>query len=440
MIKHLKRFYADSKVLMSAPACDKSVKRIALIFSTVALLGASIGIPFTADIVYYGILLVSLMLLMYKGGFKLSAPFIALYIIIFLNIAITDIPPLFKPVQRTILFILLTMVCTSAMDTNIAVKFRAYLFRYTVFGLIIIGVGSFFCFFAGINMMASRADMMSDFEKYSSTGGWFSGLATHSMMLGPIAMISALAFYFLYQKKTDKIYLLLFFASAMSAVFAASRAALLGLVIAIVYNLVTGKVNAVIRKRMIGILTLSAILSIPIAGIAFKGVLNKQAARESQSEGLNSRQDKFDYRIAEFKSSPILGVGFCAIDTTGGDRFDNRDGRIEPGTSHLSVLSMLGISGFAVYLVILYKAYANTKKMHTLHSRFVFTCFIAFFVHAWFEGYIFAAGGFLAYLYWLIIGQCIDCSRAYKMITKRDKKDVIVPRIGNTEVTGSHFP
>ena len=421
MKKLLRHFFADSSAIFDTPGCDRSAKRMALIFSIIALLGASIGIPFSDDLLYYGMLAGCLVFLLYKGGFKVSPPFIALYFVIILNILVSDIPPYFKPMQRVVIFMLLTLVCTSAMNTNIAVRFRAYLFKYTIYGLAIIAVGSFFCFFAGINLMASRADIMSDFEKYASTGGWFGGLASHSMMLGPIAMISALAFYFIYQKKTDKIFLILFFMSAMSAVFAASRAALLGLVIAIIYNLIFGKVNALIRKRMIGLLVLSAILTIPIAGIAFKGVINKQENRNAQSTSLNSRQGKFDSRIEEFKSSPILGIGFSSVNPESGDA-DPITGRIEPGTSHLSVLSMLGLLGFAVYVAILYKAYANTRSVRTLHSRFVFSCFIAFFVHAWFEGYIFAAGGFLAFLYWLIIGQCIDCPYAFKLLPHKKNK------------------
>lgn len=416
MIKPLKTFLTDSKDLASAPPCDSIVKRMAAFYAIIALLGASVGLPFTNDIVYYTVILLSLVVLLCKGGLKISAPFIALYIVILINILIIAIPGFFKPFQRATLFIILTLTCSSSIDTMVATKFRAYLFRYIIFGLAIIGVGSFFCFFAGINLMANRTAGLADFEKYASHGGWFGGLASHSMMLGPIAMISALTFYFLYQKKSEKLYLFLFFTSAMSAVFAASRAALLGLVVAVVYNLITGKVNAIFRKRMIGVIVLSSILTIPIAGIAFKGIINKQTVREAQNEGLNSRQDKFDYRIAEFKSSPLLGVGFCAIDINGGDTYDPKDGRIEPGSSHLSVLSMLGLMGFAVYLWILYKGYANSKSIGSLHSRFVLSCFIALFVHAWFEGYVLAAGGFLALLYWLIIGQCIDCKRLNKIL------------------------
>lgn len=411
MNKLLKRFFIDCLDLLYTPPCESSIRRMAFVFALFGILGASIGIPFSGDSAYYTMLIVCSIYLIYKGGFKISAPFIAFYAVILINVLILDIPPFFRPFERAGLFILLTIVCCSSLETPAAVKFRAYLFRYLIYGIIIIGVGSFFCFFLGINMMKSRWMDLNDYASYANVGGRFSGLASHSMMLGPIAMISALTFYFLYQKRSDKLYLLFFFFSAMSAVLASSRAAILSLVVAIIYNLIMGKVNAIVRKRMIRILAFAVLLTIPISGVVFKGVMAKQAAREKVGTTvLDSRQDKFTYRINEFKSSPLFGVGFCAIDINGGDTYGEREGRIEPGSSHLSVLSMTGLAGFIVYLIILYKVYANTRNRNSLHSGYVFACFIAMFIHAWFEGYILSGGGFLALLYWLIVGQCIDCA------------------------------
>ena len=34
---------------------------------------------------------------------------------------------------------------------------------------------------------------------------------------------------------------------------------------------------------------------------------------------------------------------------------------------------------------------------------------VAMFTHAWFEGYVLSAGGFLSMTYWMIVGQNIDC-------------------------------
>ena len=420
MNKLFRQFFEDSQELLVTLPCEKSVKCMAAIMATFGILGASVGIPFSGDIAYYIMLVICWTYMVYKGGLKVSGPFIAFYCVIFLNILITDIPPFFRPFQRGIMFVLVTMVCSSALETKLSLIFRTYLFRYLMYGIVIIGVGSFFCYFLGINMMPNLWGLDNGKTLYLSQGGTFGGLAAHSMMLGPIAMISALFFYFIYQKKTEKIYLILFFLSTMSVVLSASRAALLALLVAIVYNLIMGKVNAVVKKRMIQILAVSAIFTIPLYGVVFKGIIDKQERRE-QSGGSNSRDDKITYRFNEFKSSPIFGVGFCSIDINGGDDYSEEEGRIEPGSSHIAVLSMLGLAGFVVYMVILYKVYTMTKRVPTHRSRFVFTCFVGFFVHASVEGYILSAGGFLALLFWLVVGQCISTPQLNRLLKNQER-------------------
>lgn len=420
MNKLFRQFFEDSQELLVTLPCEKSVKCMAAIMATFGILGASVGIPFSGDNAYYIMLVICWTYMVYKGGLKISGPFIAFYCVIFLNILITDIPPFFRPFQRGIMFVLVTMVCSSALETKLSLIFRTYLFRYLMYGIVIVGVGSFFCYFLGINMMPNQWGSDNSFERYSNFGGTFGGLAAHSMLLGPMAMISALFFYFLYQKRTDKKYLILFFLSTMSVALSASRGALFALLVAIVYNLIMGKVNAVMKRRMIKILAVSAIITIPLYGVVFTGIINKQEKRE-MSGGFNSRDDKITYRLNEFKSSPIFGIGFCSIDINGGDEYSEKEGRIEPGSSHLAVLSMLGLAGFAVYLVILYKVYTMTKRVQTHRSRFVFTCFVAFLVHASVEGYVLSAGGFMALLFWLVVGLCINTPQLNRLLKNQER-------------------
>ncbi len=411
MDNNLRSVFRNIDILLPVDKSTGSIPQILAIMTALTMLSAISGFihfPYEQTIYYCCLFVNSLYLL---SNFKrIIYPFVLLYLILILNVTIIDIPPFFKPFQRVGLFILMTITATSAFESKSSVEFRSHLFRYTIFGLIFLTIGSFFCFFLGVNLMSRRNLMMANYEMYSSQGGWFGGLTVHSMILGPISMIVALFFFVLYMDNRKKLYLVLFFMATMSAVFASSRAALLGLVVAIVYSLFFGKFSHSMKKHIVGLLVICSLLTLPISDIAFRGVINKQQNREMQSDNINSRQDKFDYRIAEFKKSPLLGVGFCSIDIEGGDGYSPYDGRIEPGTSHLSVLSMTGILGMMAYLIILYRAYTHARKADNAHSRFVLLCFIAFFVHAWFEGYVFSAGGFLSFLYWLIIGQCIDSS------------------------------
>ena len=412
MSNFLQDFKCDSKYLLLENASTFKIADIlGLITALIAIIPICGFLSIPVDKVYYGILIVNFLFLLKDSSGKYNGAFIIFYIILLVNVLIIDIPDFFKPIQRLVLFILMTITTSSVIKSYKAVQLRQSIFKYTIWGLSILSIGSFFCFFLGINMMSRRSLEMSSIEAYSSNGGWFGGLVSHSMMLGPISMLVSIFFLTLFVERNRKIYLILFFMATMSAMFASSRAALLGIASAIVYSLVFGKFNKKIKKKLIGILLLCGIMFLPFSGIALRGVIDKQQKRNIQNSSINSRQDKFDFRIEEFKSSPLLGVGFCAIDINSGDAYGTEDGRIEPGTSHLSVLSMTGLLGMLVYLVILYQAYKNARHSQSVHSRFAILCFVALFVHAWFEGYIFSAGGFLAFIYWLVIGQCIDCKK-----------------------------
>ena len=410
MNKALRKFFRDSSTLFQEVGrLPKFAQGLSICTALVSLVAVCGFISFSTELIYYVLLAVNFLYLISAGGAKFNKAFLFLFAVIAINVVVVDIPYFFRPQQRGILFGLMTLTASSVLESELAIRFRRRLFKYVMLGLVVLSVGSFFCFFMGVNMMSRRVEGMGDFSAYSSHGGWFGGLTVHSMMLGPISMVVALFFYVLYTERRRRAYLVLFFMAAMSAVFASSRAALLGVAVAVAYSLIFGKFSAWMRRRMLGLLLVCALFTLPIADVAFRGVLNKHENRAMQNDGnLNSRQDKFDYRIAEFKKSPLLGVGFCAVDIQVGDAYSPYDGRIEPGTSHLSVLSMTGLLGLLAYLAILWQAYRNARRSGTPHSRLSLLCFVGMFVHAWFEGYVLSAGGFLAFLYWLILGQCID--------------------------------
>lgn len=379
--------------------------------SAVVIMSVAGFISIPTETIYYACLAINFIYLLSHNGSQYNRAFIFLYFILILNVLVVDIPAFFRPQMRLGLFLLMTSTTASLFDSQESVNFRRYIFKYVTYGLAILAVGSFFAFFMGINMMKQGNLDFSDFSTYSSNGGWFGGLTKHSMMLGPISMIASLFFFMAYLQNKRNIYLVLFFTCAMSAVMASSRAAILGVAAALFYCLLMMKMEASMKRSTIVLLIICGIATLPIYDVVFAGIIDKQHKRMEATENINSRQNKFDYRIAEFESSPILGVGFCAVDVNGEDDYGVADGRIEPGTSHLAVLSMTGLLGMLAYVIILLQAYRNAKSVDSPHARFVLLCFIAMFVHAWFEGYVFSAGGFLAFLYWLIIGQCVDCKQ-----------------------------
>lgn len=361
---------------------------------------------------YYGACALSLLYIIFKGGISVNKRMLLFYVIILANVAFLNIDPMFRSQLRALNFIFVTLVCSPILKSHVAIAYRERVFKYVLIGFTILTVLSFFCFFAGINMMPfNREGSMELYNDYQNIGGKFSGLFGHSMIYGPISALVALVHFNLYLKHNDKIWIILFFLCSMSCVFSASRAALFGLGLGIAFVLYKAKSsrNTYISNRKLGVLMLFVGLAVlPIADIAFKGVLNKMEITRDQFGGYSSRDSKFDCRMAEFEKSPIMGVGFASIDISTGDAYEPLTGQIEPGTAHLAVLAQTGLIGMIAYLMLLFGALAIIKRKTSINAYIACSLFWFFFGHGWAEGWIFAAGGMICFMFWLSLAQCYD--------------------------------
>lgn len=396
-----------------APPTSRFCKILAFLLATMASVQIMGFIPIDTFLPYIGLCLVSIVYCLSGGKVQFNGRYVFLYLVFLLNVLVLPIEPCFNSKLRFMQFLIVTLTCSACISSERAIVFRRYVFKYVLMYMCILSIGSFFAFFLGVNYMRAGSQGLTE---YSSNGGTFGGLINHSMTLGPISMISALAFYIIYQNNNSKIFIALFFLSAMSAVMAASRSALLGVAVAIFFSLFFMKSNIRgSKKRIITILCMSALVAMPIADRVFAGVINKQGQREEQGGALSSRQSKFECRINEFTQSPLLGVGFVSVDPYGNDDYNPITGQVEPGTSHLAVLSMTGLLGMLAYILLLVSAYKTSKQDNSFNGQFVMLLLVAMFTHAWFEGYVLSAGGFLSMTYWMIVGQNIDS----KYITKQ---------------------
>lgn len=242
-------------------------------------------------------------------------------------------------------------------------------------------------------------------DDYAGNGGHFSGLTNHSMLLGPISAIAGILLFDRYLKSKNRKLLLLLIPCIGSLFFAASRGALIGFVIAIVSMLYyVSKNKKSFLKRILGITILLAV-SFPLWQSFTTDISNKQAGRVQEGGTFDSRTTKVEARWDEFVKNPIFGVGFASIDPHGKDYYDRVTGTIEPGTSWLTVLSMLGIIGFLLFVNICKKAFINVKEKRDLFLLGVLTFFL---IHFLVEGYIFGAGGPLCSIAWLAIANAYD--------------------------------
>lgn len=361
---------------------------------------------------YYVACGISLLFLVVKGGISINKRMLLFYTVIILNVLVLPIDPVFRAQQRAMAFIFVTMVCSPVLESETAVAYRERVFKYVLIGFTILTVLSFFCFFLGINMMPyNREGDVELYDDYINNGGKFSGLFNHSMIFGPIAAIVSLVNFNLYMKNHKSIRLILFVLCSVACVFSASRAALLALASGFAFVLFKGLVSrksyiSFGRICLLAFITVLAIL--PIADIAFSGLMNKIEMTQDLFGGNNSREWKYESRLYEFKESPLLGVGFASIDTSTGDAYDMISGRIEPGSAHLAVLAQTGLVGMLAYIVLLIGALKVMRKRSSLSSYIAYAMFWLFFAHGWGEGWIFAPGGMICFMFWLSLSQCYD--------------------------------
>lgn len=334
------------------------------------------------------------------------------YAIILCNVMVLPIDPMFRSKERALNFIFITLVCSPALRTQIAVAFRERLFKYTLIGFTILTVLSFFCFFLGINMMPYHREASAAlYEDYINVGGKFSGLFNHSMIFGPIAALVALVNFNVYLRDSKIFRLTIFFISTMACVFSASRAALLALglgIIAVLYKAWSTRESSISFKRVVYTLIFCWLALTPMSNTIFSGLRNKIEITKNEFGGYNSRAFKYESRLAEFSESPLLGVGFASIDIRTGDAHNKETGQIEPGSAHLAVLAQTGLVGMVAYAMLLLGALKVIKRRSSVLSFTALSLFCLFFAHGWGEGWIFAPGGMICFMFWLSLAQCYD--------------------------------
>lgn len=276
-------------------------------------------------------------------------------------------------------------------------KFRIILFQRSLNIISVLSIASIATLLTGIyNGLPDRPD--------------YTGFFSHSMILGPMAGISGLNFAKIAENSKNKlertIYTILILFSLLACVAAGSRIALIASFVALTlfYVFTYQLYNKRFFKRIFTLIFF-LIISSPFWLDHAQFLLGKMEFSNSKGDALFSRSDIWNDRIYEFKSSPIIGVGFSSVDTGISDEFDVETGIVEPGSSWLALLSMTGLLGFCIYTLILLKPMMWLFKHRTSQKNNVFflCLLILFFIHMVAEGYILSAGSGMLFILLLLI-------------------------------------
>lgn len=125
----------------------------------------------------------------------------------------------------------------------------------------------------------------------------------------------------------------------------------------------------------------------------------------------NSRADLWQSRIAEFISSPVVGIG---IGTASGSVQDENDTpMVEPGSSYLAVLAMTGVLGTAAFvsaLGLLLFGFMSACQVKASDKDILSAVGIFLAVHGVAEGWVLAFGSPICFVFWLWLGNVGDAA------------------------------
>lgn len=349
---------------------------------------------------YYAIMGIAFLIAFTKDRSKvINVGMLSLYIAAILSIVCNHIPPFFNSWGRLISFILVTSLISPFVGSHFLFRFRVSAFWTLQWLMHLVVFGSLFAYFAGISF--GRRD--------------FAGITTQSMLIAPISASCIIcACYYLTRKNQITIKLRIYFialliSSFITLLLAASRTAIAGALVAIlVYFLIANKSHwQGFLKTLTGVIILLALTY--SYWNPYLENLNKKNQKSIEAGGLtSSREVHWQTRIEEFKTSPFMGIGFASVSTTmEGATFDATSGQVETGSSWLSVLSMMGLFGFTVFVVLFVKTFVTLYRLMEVDIRYVAylaSLLIFWMIHMMAEGYILGAGGFLFFIVWLLLG------------------------------------
>ncbi len=365
---------------------------IASAFATVGILPLMLAPLARLDFLYYGVLLV-LPLLRFRRAESGSILLLLGLVCAGIGILLNDPLPIFRPWERLGMFALLLAGIGPLFSGKYNAEMSRRLFQNLAAVCLIIGVLSACGAVIGLNLGA----------------GQFSGLTPHSMILGPVAGIGFLyALHRTMQRYTESgiISILLLIAAGaclISILLASSRSALLATgagALFLILHLPHG------RGMMLLLGGLGCLLLLPFSGELLEGILHKMDSSREAGSIFSSRNELWEDRWQEFAKHPFFGVGFASQSII---TFDHslQSGSIEPGSSYLGCLSMIGLTGTLPLLAVL--IHALRQSMQPTHFPTLAGCVLIFFcIHMIFEGYLISAGSILCVLLWSCISAALN--------------------------------
>ena len=334
-------------------------------------------------------------------------PLVFFFVYLIINVLICQPPAIFSPYARLLLFYFVLLAISPLFQNRYFQIVRKTCFKGICILSVLIAVGSFFCYFLGINLFDRDDELIA---QYIHHGGWFSGLTKQSMLLGVVSGIACVFMFACLLIKRKKLNYVLFFLCFGALVFSASRAALFSVMFALIIILYLSSRKKMKTLKRLFVFILIGALSYYVFYDYFGGIRYKYEVRDAEVGGgvFESRETQMEHRLTEFVNNPFVGVGFSSVNLRYSGDY-TATGTLEPGSSWMAILSMTGLVGFFFVVFVFFDSYRFVKHMNDSISRMsVLGVLSMFVIHMLVEGYIYAAGSILFFIVWLTVGVALD--------------------------------
>jgi len=382
----------------------KIKNKLSYLIAFAALNQALSFLPMIPQAFYYLIMALGFIFVLAKKPVKVNFLVFLFIIAAITSLLVNDVPPLFSANERLLIFVLISSVAGPLLNSPNIFLFRNQIFCVINRILILLSALSFVTYLLGIAF------------PWSGTGA-SSGFFNHSLMLGPLAAVSLLILVYIkidfmklrmdikYKKYINLLILLVFLALLVSS----SRSSILGFgagLLFLIYKINQNKFGKLISA--IFKIVLIMLISSPIWFSYTEGIRQKMEYSDSQGGLASSRNAHWDARLYEFNSSPLFGIGFATADIKSplAIGINEQTGGLEPGSSWIAILAMTGVFGFVVIvLLFVYLFVFLWRDKNNLSKSGILGALLLFFgLHMGAEGYFLAAGSFLFFYIWLLLG------------------------------------
>ncbi len=383
---------------------NKKIVYIVALTAVNQALSFSFMIP---QVFYYLIMSLGLIFILAQKPVKVNFLAFLFVIVSISSLLLNDVSALFNANERLMMFVLISAIIGPLLYSSNIFLFRNQIFCLINRLLVFFSALSFITYVLGISFPRSGT-------------GANSGLFVHSLMLGPLAAVSLLLLVYVkfdykqlnfnpkYTKYIKHINLFILLVS-MALIISSSRSSIVGAILGLLFFLFKKNQNKIGKfLSTVFKIILLLIVTLPLWYSFTEGIRKKVEISQENDDFAVSRRLFWDARLYEFNSSPMFGIGFASVDTKSplAIGVNEETGGIEPGSSWMAILAMTGIFGFGTILLLfldlfifLWKEKNNLSKSGILGALLVF-----FSCHMTAEGYFLAAGSFLFFYVWLLLG------------------------------------